>query len=143
MHINSRHLDPAPAVASLRHEYAFALKVRPKAFYIPFFFFFLCQTRHSFWRLHLSPRQDVHVYAKQSRHRLTRASRSSKAHGPRIKLASLSTPVFNIQPPNRTKNTASFYLSWHGSLGARRARVVVYSSHAFLCVLLCAPSDYS
>lgn len=38
MHINSRHLDPA--VASLRHEYAFALKVRPKAFYLPFFFLF-------------------------------------------------------------------------------------------------------
>ena len=37
MHINSRHLDPT--VASL-HEYAFALKVCPKAFYLPFFFLF-------------------------------------------------------------------------------------------------------
>lgn len=56
MHINSCRLDPP--VASL-YEYAFALKVSV----LRLLFSFARQMRRSFYRLHLSPRRNAHVFA--------------------------------------------------------------------------------
>lgn len=137
MHINSRHLDPA--VASPRHEYAFALKVCPKAFYLPSFSFsFARRTRHSFRRLHLSPRREAYTFTRNNRATGWRARDALRklAAPDRIKLAFVWPRFLFLISSRKTERgtRASFYLPWYVMFASGRdARAAVHSLRMHFC----------
>lgn len=137
MHINSRHLDPAVA-SRYDDEYAFALKVRPKAFCLPPFFSLSLarRTRRSFCRLHLSPRrtrlrETIALAPIDAFRKLTRDPRPNKT----CLVASLSAPVFNIRPPNRERTTRRAFISRGNGTFAQRS--CTYTLFACIFPSLC------